>query len=250
MDDSVKMWMPMYWADFLSDTSHLNATETGAYLRLIAHYWMNDGLPRDEDRLRYIARLDRSEWKKVRDTLASFFSCTPDGWIHGRIESELEKAKSMKRRASHGGFGKWGISSDQKEKETRSERLSAARRKGTHTKEQWNSLVLECGNVCVRCGATGKIVKDHIVPIYQGGSDGLENLQPLCQGCNSSKGAETTDWRPKKRLEEMPSERLRNACQNACEMPSKSLPRAGKGISDKKVVGIDEWGLAKLESAE
>lgn len=76
-------------------------------------------------------------------------------------------------------------------------RLLAARSKGTHTEAQWLGLVAAFGCRCVMCGnemATSEIQKDHIIPIYQGGSDGIENLQPLCQPCNASKGPDAFDW--------------------------------------------------------
>lgn len=81
----------------------------------------------------------------------------------------------------------------------RSERLSEARKKGTHTKDQWENLKIACGNLCVFCkGKSGliNIEKDHIIPLYQGGSDSIENIQPACAKCNASKGANSTDMRP------------------------------------------------------
>lgn len=81
-------------------------------------------------------------------------------------------------------------------RENRRRRLMAARRKATHTKDDWLRLVAACGDRCVRCGDDGAVVKDHIAPLYQGGSDGVLNLQPLCRTCNSSKGPESTDFRP------------------------------------------------------
>ena len=43
---------------------------------------------------------------------------------------------------------------------------------------------------CRMCGATGvEIEVDHIVPVHQGGSDALDNLQTMCLRCNRGKRA-------------------------------------------------------------
>ena len=71
-----------------------------------------------------------------------------------------------------------------------------ARQKGTHTKKQWQYLV-EFFGLCVKCFSTDRhLEKDHIIPVYQGGSDGIENIQPFCAWCNASKGSESVDYRP------------------------------------------------------
>ncbi len=79
--------------------------------------------------------------------------------------------------------------------EKRRRRLEAARALGTHTIEEWQALCVEFDYRCVRCGAScEKIHKDHVLPLYQGGSDSVDNLQPLCRRCNCAKGPETTNW--------------------------------------------------------
>lgn len=83
----------------------------------------------------------------------------------------------------------------QENNERRQRRLRAAKKKGTHTQAEWEALKREFGFACVRCGATDrKITKDHVKPLFLGGSDGLENIQPLCKRCNSSKKSETVNW--------------------------------------------------------
>lgn len=79
----------------------------------------------------------------------------------------------------------------------RRERMAAARLLGTHTKEEWLELK-SFFNVCVRCeGESGliNIEKDHIIPVYQGGSDSIKNIQPFCALCNAKKGPDNTDYR-------------------------------------------------------
>ncbi|MET7816068.1 HNH endonuclease signature motif containing protein [Streptomyces sp. NPDC005395] len=66
---------------------------------------------------------------------------------------------------------------------------------GSHTREEWKELRDRYGR-CLRCGATGvHLEPDHVVPLSKGGSDSIENLQPLCRSCNSSKGDKVADYR-------------------------------------------------------
>lgn len=90
----------------------------------------------------------------------------------------------------------------------RRERLIRARSIATHDREEWESLLEECeageaprGTVylCPRCLTEWyKLQKDHIVPISweeARSHDGIDNIQPMCRDCNSSKnGDEAIDW--------------------------------------------------------
>jgi len=88
-------WMPLYIPDFLADTMHLSAAETGAYLCLIMDYWLHDGLPDDDDKLAKIARVPGKTWRRMRPTIAAFFC---QNWRHKRIDSELEKMVGITER--------------------------------------------------------------------------------------------------------------------------------------------------------
>jgi uncharacterized protein YdaU (DUF1376 family) len=93
-------WMPLYVGDYISDTGHLTATQHGAYLLLMMHYWQKKGLPNDDRQLAAIARLTPAQWKKERDTIATFFQ---DGWKHKRIEFELTEADRISQAGRKGG---------------------------------------------------------------------------------------------------------------------------------------------------
>lgn len=88
-------WMPIYWGDYLGATGHLSAAEHGAYLLLIGAAWMGAGaLPGDDAQLARIARMTAKEWARSRATIAAFFTVTPDGWRHRRVDEELGKAQA------------------------------------------------------------------------------------------------------------------------------------------------------------
>lgn len=93
-------WMPLYVADYLADTAHLNATESGAYLHLIMHYWMNGGLPTDDKLLARVARMTLAQWRKARPLIEPFFM---QGWKHKRIEFELTEAARISAAGKAGG---------------------------------------------------------------------------------------------------------------------------------------------------
>lgn len=60
--------------------------------------------------------------------------------------------------------------------------------KGSHTREEWSDMVTAYGYACNICGEIKLgLTKDHIIPLSKGGSDYIENIQPLCRFCNSRK---------------------------------------------------------------
>lgn len=70
---------------------------------------------------------------------------------------------------------------------------------GKWTARQWRDLCRAYGGVCLCCGEMNPLCVDHIIPITKPGtSNMIDNLQPLCKSCNSSKSNKTIDYRPDK----------------------------------------------------
>jgi 5-methylcytosine-specific restriction endonuclease McrA len=70
---------------------------------------------------------------------------------------------------------------------------------GKHTRQQWQQLKALYGFTCLACGRKEpeiKLTRDHVIPIDAGGSDGIENIQPLCEDCNNKKATANVDYRP------------------------------------------------------
>lgn len=232
-------WMPLYIGDYLADTGHLTAQQHGAYLLMLMHQWRTGPLPNDDRQLAAIARVDLHTWKqKIAAPVRAFFCVTGGGLTQKRLTAEkLKSDASLSKKSQAGSRGadsKWGSSSGVSS--PRSHRLSEARQKGTHTTEQWIVMVDHHENRCARCDSEveGQPTKDHIMPIYQGGSDDIENLQPLCRQCNSSKGPDTTDHRKPGWREKMPGKMPGRTSENASGMP---VPSQSPSPIEKKDSG-------------
>jgi 5-methylcytosine-specific restriction endonuclease McrA len=76
------------------------------------------------------------------------------------------------------------------------QRAGAYGYRGPHfTATQWLELVLACGGRCLACGSSGDLTVDHVIPLSLGGTNTIENIQPLCSECNGIKGCEVIDYR-------------------------------------------------------
>ncbi len=61
---------------------------------------------------------------------------------------------------------------------------------GSHTLGEWETLKAQYNWTCPFCKKAEpkiKLTEDHIIPLSKGGSDNIENIQPLCLICNCKK---------------------------------------------------------------
>lgn len=69
----------------------------------------------------------------------------------------------------------------------RARKRSAGKLLGHHTESEWLALLATFDGACATCGVRDRITRDHIIPLSKGGSDLIENIQPLCVSCNCKK---------------------------------------------------------------
>lgn len=177
----------LYASDFYMATDTWTNEEVGAYFRLLLSEWVNGPLPNNEKKLQRILKTSPHKFKKIWENISHKFLIHDDGSLYNkRLEFERTKQIIFKEHQSNAG--------------KRSARIKEARKKGTHTKTEWNNLLIEANNICPRCNNySEKLDKDHVVPVYKGGSDSIQNIQPLCKKCNSQKGPDETDFFKDKR---------------------------------------------------
>lgn len=221
-----------YPRDYLTDARVLlmKPFARGCYTTLLFICWCEQTLPADDNALRVLAGAAPREWARVRDQVMACFELGDNCYRHKRLDRERERQIAWRDKSSEGGRAKWRRMD--RNKLNRSERLRVAREKGTHTDVEWQEMVDAYGGACLRCGSSGvELVKDHIVPLYQGGDDSIRNVQPICRRCNAAKGPESKDYRvgrPETLITWLPvvcqtsTNRLPNICSAVCNLQSAS----------------------------
>jgi len=227
----------------------------GLYWAIIEIMYNNSGhIDCDYKLLAYRLRVEESKIKDVIENYGLFIA--KDNKITSKsVKVRLKKRKDLSIERSIAGSKKWIKSENDGEgvemsKKNRSKRLSDARKRGTHTKEEWEEMKEFFRHTCVKCNGESNlngVVKDHIIPLYKGGSERLDNIQPLCAKCNSSKGSESKDYR-KNQCEalnlEMPAKWLQKACKRPLKK-RKEKKRKEKNTTTTSFVQFEALFLTK-----
>ena len=117
------------------------------------------------------------------------------GWIFGHHEpvnnnvSEEHaivlrnewKKKLDERYRQKGLFAYWGY-------KIFGEKDNIDRRRRRATTEEMAEVFRRHGHKCLKCGTQYDLTVDHKIPLARGGDWSIDNLEPLCRSCNSSKG--------------------------------------------------------------
>ena len=190
--------LPLWTDAHLADTSHLSDAEQGRYLLMLMAMWRAPGcrLPNDDIWLaRKFRRSVEDVLNELRPLIDEFCQCDGNWITQKRLNREYQRVSGACANQSKRGQMRWDRDRIRDNAAIRASRMAAARKRGTHTADEWIELKRIIGKCC-HCGTTEwPLEKDHILPVYQGGSDAIENIQPSCARCNAKKGAESHDKR-------------------------------------------------------
>jgi 5-methylcytosine-specific restriction endonuclease McrA len=137
------------------------------------------------------------ESKKIAEkenSLRSYYK-NKDRWKEAKRRYRLSE-NGRKLRAAHMRRYRQTESGKLVEKATKHTRRSRANNGGSFTGRELRALYDKYNNTCLCCECnTCKLTPDHVIPLAKGGSNTIDNIQPLCLPCNTKKGIDTTDYR-------------------------------------------------------
>lgn len=83
--------------DFLSGSSHLDATELGARVSLLVSLYNSkeNKLPNDDKRLARIARCTHRKWMSIKDVVLQEFTIKDDFIEHKRVQKEVRRYNNL-----------------------------------------------------------------------------------------------------------------------------------------------------------
>ena len=124
-----------------------------------------------------------------------------------REEIKIKKSISSKRRRSTEEYKKRSaeynhqyrqLHPEQNAQNFNNRRARILQAGGSFTTKEWVELCAYYEFTCLCCGRCEpeiKLTADHVIPLSKGGTNSIDNIQPLCQSCNSSKYRSIIDYR-------------------------------------------------------
>lgn len=152
-----------------------------------------------------LSKIGKSRDKETKIKISKSLKGNP-AWNKGvPMREETKKKLSISHTGSKSFLWIDGRSSapGYKSHASRIRRARVAMSGGSHTLQEWESLKKRYNYMCLcckQCEPLIKLTEDHIVPIALGGSNDIENIQPLCGLCNSRKLTKIFDFRNERSL--------------------------------------------------
>jgi len=119
---------------------------------------------------------------------------------------------------------------------------------------EWDALCAKHGNKCLACGDTKAALEpDHVTPLERGGTNTIENIQPLCGSCNRRKGDRyRIDYRISRDiLEKYPSRAIHNSPSSVAILSDPAVRKKVVAMAEAEGVSVSKWiRVAVMERLE
>lgn len=153
---------------------------------------MTTALKRQRDREYYARNRER---KKEQVAL----------WQRSNNERHRENVRRWKEKNPERQRQLWAVGVQRR----RSRKRSNTPRYQNYTLPQWEHLKRSYDFYCLCCGKREPDVSltvDHVVPLSRGGTNSIDNLQPLCFACNLAKRDRIVDYRSRFNTDQFPQQ--------------------------------------------
>ena len=119
-------YLPLFGADYLSDTQHLSCEEHGAYLLLLIAAWGQDdcSLPDDDRKLARICRLSLRKWGFVRAAIEDFWMVKNGRLTNRRLAKERAYVDQKSNTNRQSARARWDKQTIETKQSTECERIS------------------------------------------------------------------------------------------------------------------------------
>lgn len=127
-----------------------------------------------------LSRQSKRYYKKNRDKILRYAAAYQK--VNSTKHNTASAAYRKRNQALYNAFGQ-------------KRRTAKTKAGGSFTIQEWVALCKKYDYRCLCCNRRRKLTADHVIPVSKGGTSNIDNIQPLCGPCNSSKRDKTIDYR-------------------------------------------------------